>query len=77
MKIPYADTNGRLSVEVDLKNQANVYLVDNYNLEKRNSGQRFTYYGGFYKRTPVTISVDKPGRWYLIVEGSDYSYRFY
>lgn len=77
MKIPYADANGRLSVEVHLKNQANVYLVDNYNLEKRNSGQRFTYYGGFYTRTPVTISVDKPGRWYLIVEGSDYRYRFY
>lgn len=77
MKIPYADTHGLLTVKVDLKNQANVYLVDDYNYRKRNSGQRFTYYGGYYKTTPVTISVNKPGRWYLIVEGSDYNYHFY
>lgn len=77
MKIPYADTNGPLTAEVHLTNQANVYLVDDFNLKKRNSGQRFSYYGGFYKRTPVNISINKAGRWYLIVEGSDYKYRFY
>lgn len=77
MKIPYADTNGRLTAEVHLNNQANVFLVDDHNYRKMNSGQSFNYYGGFYKRTPVSISINKPGRWYLIVEGSDYKYRFY
>ncbi|WP_342615056.1 DUF1883 domain-containing protein [Peribacillus frigoritolerans] len=77
-RIPYADTSGSLSVEVDLKHAADVFLVDSNNYRKMNSGQRYTYFGGHYTRTPVNISVNGAGRWYLIVRGGgQYSYRFY
>lgn len=78
VKIPYADTDGPLSVEVHLKHAANVFLVDSLNYRKYKSGQRFKYFGGEARKTPVNISVNGPGRWYLIVEGGgQYRYRFY
>lgn len=77
-QIPYADSNGRLSVEVHLRHAADVFLVDSINFQKYRSGQSFKYYGGHYTRTPVTISVYGVGRWYLIVQGGgQYKYRFY
>lgn len=76
--IPYADSNGRLSVEVDLNYAADVFLVDSSNYQKFKSGRRFEYFGGHYTRSPVTISVNGVGRWYLIVRGGgQYKYRFY
>lgn len=76
-QIPYADSNGHLTVEVDLKHAADVFLVDSINFRRYQSGQRFEYFGGHYTRTPLTISVQGSGRWYLVVNGSDYRYRFY
>jgi hypothetical protein len=77
-QIPYADTNGSLSVEVHLRNAADVYLVDSNNYRKMNAGQDYNYHGGHYNRTPVNISVNGAGRWYLIVRGGgQYQYRFY
>ncbi len=77
-QIPYADSNGHLSVEVHLKHAADVFLVDSYNFQKFKSGSGFKYYGGHYTRTPVHISVSGTGRWYLIVRGGgEYRYRFY
>lgn len=77
--IPYADCNGSLSVRVELRHAADVFLVDSVNYRRYTSGQRFEYFGGHYTRTPVTISVQGSGRWYLIVDnnGEQYSYRFY
>jgi len=78
IQIPYADCNGHLSVEVQLKNAADVFLVDSTNYQRYNSGQEFKYFGGHYTKTPVTISVQGTGRWYLIVrDGGEYQYRFY
>ena len=77
-QIPYADTQGRLSVEVQLTHAADVFLVDSSNFRKYKSGQSFNYFGGHYTRTPVHISVEGAGRWYLIVRGGGrYKYRFY
>ncbi len=77
-RIPYADSTGQLSVEVELENASDVFLVDSANFQKYKSGHNFTYYGGYYKQTPVHISVSGVGRWYLIVRGSRrYKYRFY
>lgn len=75
--IPYAHSNGHLSVEVKLKYAADVYLLDPYNYQKYTTGRPFEYYGGHYNRTPVVISVEGEGRWYLVVCGSDYEYRFF
>lgn len=77
-QIPYADSNGTLSVEVQLQHAADVYLVDSTNFQHYKSGRNFKYFGGHYKRTPVNITVNGVGRWYLIVRGGgQYRYRFY
>lgn len=77
-KIPYADTDGFLSVEVHLQYAADVFLVDSINFQHYNNGRKFSYYGGNYTQTPVNISVEGTGRWYLIVRGGGkYKYRFY
>lgn len=77
-QIPYAESNGRLSVEVQLRYAADVFLVDSSNFRRYKSGQNFKYFGGHYTKTPVHISVEGVGRWYLIVRGGgQYKYRFY
>ncbi|MEK0177031.1 DUF1883 domain-containing protein [Tetragenococcus halophilus] len=77
-QVPYADTEGSLSVRVELQHASDVFLVDSANFRKMKSGKKFSYFGGHYTQTPVNISVDKPGRWYLIVRGGGrYKYQFY
>lgn len=77
-QIPYAESNGRISVEVNLNHSADVFLVDSMNFQKYKAGQNFKYFGGHYTKTPVNISVQGTGRWYLIVHGGgEYRYRFY
>jgi len=77
-QVPYADTNGSLSVEVHLKHAADVFLLDSINFQNYKAGRRYKFYGGHYTRTPVNISVNGAGRWYLIVQGGGrYEYRFY
>lgn len=77
-KIPFAESLGKLSVTVNLKNAADVFLVDSLNFKKYQNNQQFSYYGGYFTKTPVTITVSGNGRWYLIVRGGgQYSYRFH
>lgn len=79
-QIPYADSNGTLSVEVTLKHAGDVFLVDSANYQRYQHGQKFTYYGGHYNQNPVRITVSGIGRWYLIVNTGareSYNYRFY
>ncbi|KAF3299354.1 DUF1883 domain-containing protein [Carnobacterium sp. PL12RED10] len=75
-KIPCAIAKGSLTATVQLKNAADVFLVDELNYRKYTKGQQFTYYGGHYRKTPVQISVSGTGKFYLIVQGSSYSYSF-
>lgn len=76
--IPYADTDSTLTVKVELQHAADVFLVDNLNFQHYKNGRRFKYYGGHYTRSPVSISVEGAGRWYLIVRGGGrYRYQFY
>jgi hypothetical protein len=80
-QIPYADSNGHLSVEVELNYAANVFLVDSINYQRYTSGQQYTYLCGHYTKSPIRISVQGSGRWYLIVDdgdsGQQYKYHFY
>lgn len=77
VKIPYADTNGDLSVHVELQYASDVFLVNDSNYRRMNNGQNFDYFGGHYTKSPVRIKVNGAGRWYLIVRGSrQYKYRF-
>lgn len=76
-QIPYAHSNGSLSVQVILDNAADVFLVDSSNFNNYKNGRQFKYYGGHYNRNPVVINVSGSGTWYLIVRGSRYKYKFY
>ena len=76
--IPYADSTGRLSVEVELNYASDVFLVDSTNFRNYQNGQSFKYFGGHYTKSPVNITVSGVGRWYLVVDGGgQYRYRFY
>lgn len=78
IEFPYAYSTGRLSVEVWLQCASDVYLVDERNFKRFQSGQAFRHHGGHYTHTPVRISILGYGRWYLIVRGNgQYQYRFY
>ncbi len=78
VQVPYANSNGQLSVEVELQHASDVFLIDQSNFRKYQSGQRFKYFGGHYTKTPVRISVEGTGRYYLIVRGGGrYKYRFF
>ena len=77
-QIPYAESNGELSVEVELQYASDVFLIDSLNFQKYKSGYDFEYFGGHFTETPVHIHVSGKGRWYLIViGGGQYKYRFY
>ncbi|ARW50483.1 DUF1883 domain-containing protein [Levilactobacillus brevis] len=80
-EIPYCDNRyGQLSVTVELQYTADVFLVDQANYNRYQQGANFTYFGGNYSTSPVTITVDGPGRWYLIVDyggsSAQYSYEW-
>ncbi len=78
MNIPYADSSGILNVRVKLQNAADVFLVDSVNFRLWKERKRFKYFGGYYNKSPVVITVSGRGRWYLIVQGSaKYEYSFY
>ena len=77
-RIPYADTDSTLTVRVELQHAADVFLVDRINYQHYKSGRRFKYFGGHQTSSPVTISVQGAGRWYLIVNGNTrYYYQFF
>lgn len=75
-QVPYVESHGHFTAIVELDNASNVFLVNESNFRKYRSGQSFEYYGGYYDRTPIRISVNGIGRYYLVVENSDYHYQF-
>ena len=73
-----ATTNWNPFCWIGVLHAADVFLVDSTNFQKYKSGKSFKYYGGHYTKTPVHISVNGSGRWYLVVRGGgQYKYRFY
>ncbi|MDG4977604.1 DUF1883 domain-containing protein [Lactococcus lactis] len=79
LKIPYYDNpGGFLSVTVKIRYQSNIFVVDEQNYRSYKSGKSFGYHGGFFDKSPVKITVQGAGRWYLIVEdGSGGSYQYH
>jgi hypothetical protein len=48
-------------------NAANVLVMDDANFNIFKQGGRYTYFGGYYTRTPVLIKPPSPGRWNVVV----------
>lgn len=59
--------------QVTLDKQANVRLLDSTNYQKYRIGQRYTYYGGLAKKSPVNLRVPYQGRWHLIIDLGGYA----
>ncbi len=56
-QVPYCDSNGVVSVTVQLQHASNVFLVDQQNYNAYLTGQSFRYVGGFYDRTPIQLTA--------------------
>lgn len=55
-------------VVVELGYAANVRLLDNTNYQQYRSGRQYNVYGGFYKRSPASITVPHTGHWHVAVD---------
>lgn len=59
-------------IQVDLDNQANVYLLDLANYDKYKHGQPFEYHvGGWATVSPVKIRPPYQGLWYVVIDLGD------
>ncbi|QQP71175.1 DUF1883 domain-containing protein [Carnobacterium sp. CS13] len=78
VQVPYVESTGTVSVKVHLKHAADVFLVNQSNFQKYKSGQSYQYFGGHYTQTPVVITANGIGRFYLVVQnGGEYRYSFF
>ena len=55
-------------VIVHLNYAANVLLLDAYNYNNYRAGMPYSYYGGYAKSSPVTLSIPSSGVWTLVVD---------
>ena len=55
-------------VEVEINKAANVQLMDYTNFQNYKNGRRYKYYGGYFRESPVRISVPHSGHWHLVVD---------
>lgn len=54
-------------VVVDCDHQCNVLVMDDSNYRSYRSGQRYEYFGGFYKMLPARISVPQSDHWNTVI----------
>jgi hypothetical protein len=47
---------------------ANVILVNELNFTRYRAGAPFSYTGGHYQRSPVSLEVPEAGHWYVVVD---------
>ena len=55
-------------VEVELDRQANVMLLDSANFQNYQNGRNFNYIGCHAKVSPVRLSPDRDGTWYIVID---------
>lgn len=51
-------------------NAANVRLMDNTNYSKYKSNQRYEFFGGLYKYSPVPLEIPRSGSWHVVIDMS-------
>lgn len=57
------------NVEVNLEgNAANVMLLDALNFDNYKNQRQFSYAGGRYTQSPVSIIVPSAGTWFLVID---------
>lgn len=54
---------------------ANVRLMDSSNFQNFRNGRKHRHYGGYAKRSPVTLQIPHSGHWYVTVDLGGYGGR--
>lgn len=62
-------------VQVALDHAANVILLDDLNFSAFRRGGRYSYYGGYYRQTPVCIVPPRETHWHVVVHLGGYTGR--
>lgn len=62
-------------VQVELDRAANVLLLDDSNFAAFRRGGRYTYYGGYFKQTPVRLVPPRETAWHVVVHLGGYAGR--
>lgn len=53
---------------VEVRERANVLLMDQHNFTRYQHRQPFNYYGGQALNSPVRLQVPGPGHWYVVLD---------
>jgi len=56
------------TVEVQLDHQANVLLLSEANYQRYRRGERYEYYGGLARKSPLHLVPPRAGQWHLVVD---------
>jgi hypothetical protein len=63
---------GRLSagtvVEVEIRERANVRLVDASNFNSYRNGRQYRFFGGQALRTPLRLEVPHADHWHVVID---------
>lgn len=47
---------------------SNVLLLSEENFQNYRSGRDYTYFGGYYTRSPAVLTAPASGRWHVVVD---------
>jgi len=68
VKYDLGQLNGGEVASVEVRERANVPLVDRHNFIRYQRQQQFSYYGGQALRSPVRLQVLSAGHWYVVLD---------
>lgn len=60
-------------VKVTLDKQANVRLMDDSNFNNYKRSQKYIYYSGYAKVSPLTLKPPSSGRWHVVIDLGGYT----
>lgn len=55
-------------VRVEVRERANVLLLDQHNLTRYQRRRQFSYVGGQAQRSPIALRVPTAGHWYVVLD---------
>jgi hypothetical protein len=68
VKYDLGELGGGEVVSVEVRERANVLLLDQLNFTRYQRQQQFSYSGGQAERSPVKLRVPRPGHWYVVLD---------
>lgn len=68
VKYDLGQLSGGEVATVDVRERANVLLMDQPNFIRYQRQQQFNYYGGQALRSPVRLEVPTAGHWFVVLD---------